>query len=99
MAVPSLAQLIHRKLIKNITSSYLEPRSNSPPLTVDTVVTDVGVMPYDIVRPILLKIENPQQLVSTSVPRHADYTLADNSLRKHSKPTLLNYVAPMKKSG
>ncbi|KAL8632474.1 hypothetical protein Q9189_001745 [Teloschistes chrysophthalmus] len=45
MAVPSLAQLIHRKLIKNIT-----------------MVTDVGVMPYDIVRPILLKIENPQQL-------------------------------------
>ncbi|KAL8779165.1 MAG: hypothetical protein Q9203_003230 [Teloschistes exilis] len=62
MPVPSLAQLIHRKLIKNITSLYLESATKFPLLTVDSVVTDVGVMPYDIVRPILLKLENPQQL-------------------------------------
>ncbi|KAL9582566.1 MAG: hypothetical protein Q9212_003227 [Teloschistes hypoglaucus] len=62
MAVPSLAQIIHRKLIKNITSPYLAFTTKFPLLTVDPVVTDVGVMPYDIVRPILLKLENPQQL-------------------------------------
>lgn len=99
MPVPSLAQLIHRKLIKNITSLYLEPATKFPLLTVDSVVTDVGVMPYDIVRPILLKLENPQQLVSTSNAFCTDDALADNSSRKPWKTTLLNYVAPMKKSG
>ena len=26
-------------------------------------ITDIGELPYDFVRPILLKLENPEQLV------------------------------------
>lgn len=78
MPAPSLAQLVRRILIKNITSSYSEFASTFYLLILCSVVTDIGDMPYDIIRPILLKLENPQQLVSTNVPCHAHHSLAND---------------------
>lgn len=31
----------------------------------ETEVEDVGEIPYQVIRPVLVKIENPKQLVST----------------------------------
>lgn len=68
MAAPSLRQLVRRALVKNITSMYLM-KPGSSMLTRLIVLVDVGDIPYEVIRPILLKIENPQQLVGRCSPR------------------------------
>lgn len=65
MPAPSLAWLARQTIIKNISSEfYLLPHVSSPILTKYLVLTDVGDIPYDLLRPVLLKIENAKQLVS-----------------------------------
>ncbi|KAL8967311.1 MAG: hypothetical protein Q9197_005501, partial [Variospora fuerteventurae] len=55
--------LTRRALIKNISSKLNKPVTHQPfVLTLCTVLTDIGDIPYPIIRPVLLKIENPKQL-------------------------------------
>ena len=38
------------------------------PADLSPAITDVGDIPYEIIRPILIKLENPEQLVCAAYP-------------------------------
>lgn len=68
MPTPSLLQLATKACIKNINGELRSVRvstSLGPSLIIvsNTAIMDVGEAPYDRVRAILSKIENPKQLV------------------------------------
>ena len=47
-------------------------------------ITNVGDIPYELIRPILLKLENPEQLVVIFLPRgsvHLVTILVEGTLR------------------
>lgn len=63
MPAASLFDMAKRQIIRNIDSEHTSAVLHSVPADVLSVLTDVGELPYSFLRPVLLKVENPEQLV------------------------------------
>lgn len=63
MPTASLFDMAKRQIIRNIDSEDTSAVSRNVPTDALLVLTDVGELPYSFLRPILLKVENPEQLV------------------------------------
>ena len=94
-AIP-LYHLARKACIKNIKCKYdndqLQQTTN-----IYIAITDVGDIPYELIRPVLIKLENPDQLVSSSV-RFIDVR-ANELGRENSRKRLLSCVESTPKYG
>ncbi len=63
MPAPSLRQLAKSACIKNIRCTSLYSLLHVDCLKLPLAITDVGDVPYELIRPVLIKLENPEQLV------------------------------------
>jgi elongin-A len=78
MPVPSLKHLATATAIKHVKSKWLESWAEMPfyrifffPFNLicfylHLVLDDIGSLPYALARPVLLKVDNPEKLVSGS---------------------------------
>lgn len=63
-----LYQLARKGCIKNIRCETHVQRIPVLPADVSPAINDVGDIPYELIRPVLIKLENPEQLVGTACP-------------------------------
>lgn len=67
MPAKTLKELCTKAAISHIRGELSQVRVNEMLLTTPGM-TDVGDLPYDVLRPILLRLENPEQLVCIPSP-------------------------------
>ena len=95
-AIP-LYHLAKKACIKNIKCKHntcqLQQKTH-----IRVAITDVGGAPYELLRPVLLKLENPDQLVKSRVTSFIRAILT-NLPRENSRNYPLNYVAPTQRYG
>lgn len=76
MPILPLYHLARKACIKNIKCKY-ENNQLQGITHICIAITDVGDIPYELIRPVLIKLENPDQLVNSSITSFMDVILTN----------------------
>ena len=94
MPVQTLVQLAQKACIRNIRGMNETSNHSVSSLTLPAI-TDLGDAPYELFKPVLVKVETPEQLVSLLTPLLPTSALTPQHELETNSPQLLGHTADL----